>query len=151
MDENGKKKFRTYRDLNVWQKSMKLVARVYTITREMPREEQYGLAAEIRKCVFSIPSSIAEGYGRRAPDEYKRLLGAAIGFVFALETQLLLATELELLPTAQLAETYEDASVIARMLKSLISKLSQQSAAPAPASVTSAPMPAAAGSRSFGS
>ncbi len=149
MDENGKKKFRTYRDLNVWQKSMKLVTRVYVVTREMPREEQYGLAAEIRKCAFSIPSSIAEGYGRRAPDEYKRLLSAAIGFVFALETQLLLATELGLLSAAQLAETHEDAAVIARMLKSLISKLSQQSTPPVP--VTSDPVPAATGSRSFGS
>ena len=108
MDQNGKKKFRTYRDLIVWQKSMKLVARVYEITRGMPEEERFGLTAEMRKCAISVPASIAEGYGRRAPEEYKRLLGAAIGFLFALETQLSLAVELGALGAADISEICED-------------------------------------------
>jgi len=149
MDQNGKKKFRTYRDLIVWQKSMKLVARVYALAREMPRDEQYGLAAEIRRSAFSIPSSIAEGYGRRVSEEYRRLLGAAIGFSFALETQLLLAAELDLVPGIQLDEVSEELSGIARMLKSLISKISQRESGTAPEA--GRPVPAATGNRNFSS
>ncbi len=125
MEENGKKKFRSYRDLIVWQKSMKLAERVYLITRKMPQEEQLGLTAEMRKCAASIPASIAEGYGRRAVDEYKRCLEAAVGSLFALETQLALAGELGALD-ADLSDVTEEIGVITRMIKSLASKLTER-------------------------
>lgn len=146
-NQNGKKKFRTYRDLIVWQKGMKLAGRVYAITREMPREEQFGLSAEMRRCAVSIPASIAEGYGRRAADEYTRLLNAAIGFLFALETQLALAVELGALQEAAVSEAREDTGAIVRMLRSLASKVSQRDSGQG----SSDPVPTAAGSGNFNS
>jgi four helix bundle protein len=105
---------------------MKLVMQVYAITREFPDEERFGLTAEIRECAVAVPSSIAEGYGRRAPDEYRKRLNAALGSLFALETQLMLATEMGLLTGAAFAETSENIVAITRMLKSFISKMGQR-------------------------
>ncbi|RJQ14300.1 MAG: four helix bundle protein, partial [Nitrospiraceae bacterium] len=55
---------KNYRELIVWQKSMALVTEVYSITRLFPKEELYGLISQIRRSAVSIPSNIAEGYGR---------------------------------------------------------------------------------------
>jgi four helix bundle protein len=121
-NQNGKKKFRSYRDLIVWQKSMKLAARVYEVTRGMPREEQFGLTADMRARAVAVPASIAEGYGRRSVEEYRRCLEAAVGSLFALETQLALCTELGALNT-DLEELNQEIGAIARMIKSLASKL----------------------------
>ena len=78
---------RTYRDLIVWQKSMALVTDVYRVTRVFPKNEQYGLTSQLRRCAVSIPSNIAEGYGRRASNDYLRFLSIANGSLFELQTQ----------------------------------------------------------------
>jgi four helix bundle protein len=56
---------KNYKDLKVWQKSYELCLGIYTITAKFPKEEIYGLTSQIRRSVVSIPSNIAEGYGRR--------------------------------------------------------------------------------------
>lgn len=54
-----------YRNLTVWQKSMVLVTNIYEITKIFPKEEVFGLTSQIKRCSISIPSNIAEGYGRK--------------------------------------------------------------------------------------
>lgn len=62
----------TFRDLKIWQKSMQLVTNIYEKTGIFPDEEKYGLVSQIRRSAISIPSNIAEGYGRSSNGEFKR-------------------------------------------------------------------------------
>tara|TARA_B100001123_G_C15203707_1_gene984401 strand:+ start:497 stop:706 length:210 start_codon:yes stop_codon:yes gene_type:complete len=65
---------KTYRELIVWQKSMKFVTDIYKLTQISPDKEKYGLTSQIRRSAVSIPSNIAEGFGRRLPNEFIRFL-----------------------------------------------------------------------------
>ena len=78
----------------VWQKAYKLVVDIYKITRGFPKDEIYGLSQQMRRAAVSIPSNIAEGYGRYYPKEYKQFLSIAYGSLCELETQYLLSIEL---------------------------------------------------------
>ena len=55
---------KSYRDLIVWNKSMLLVTSIYTILKKFPDEEKFGLVSQIKRSSVSVPSNIAEGYGR---------------------------------------------------------------------------------------
>ncbi len=87
-------KTHSFKDLIVWQKAYKLVLEIYRITREFPKSETYGLAQQMRKAAVSIPSNIAEGYGRAYKTEYKQFLSIAYGSLSELETQYLLSVDL---------------------------------------------------------
>lgn len=69
----------SYKDLVVWQRGMELVERVYKITARLPRTEQFELASQIPRAAVSIPSNIAEGYGRRSTGEYRHHLSISRG------------------------------------------------------------------------
>jgi four helix bundle protein len=81
----------SYRDLIAWQKGMDLAEAVYRASEVFPREETYGLKAQLRRSVVSIPSNIAEGHGRESTRDYLRLLSIAYASLLEVETQLLLA------------------------------------------------------------
>lgn len=76
-----------YRDLIVWQKSMELVRAVYALTKQLPKEEIFALSNQLRRAVVSIPSNIAEGYGRNSKQDYLRFLNIARGSKYEVETQ----------------------------------------------------------------
>lgn len=80
-----------YRKLRAWQLGMALAKEVYELTKQMPIEERYGLTAQIRSSATSIPSNIAEGYGRGGRGDYTNFVGYSLGSLFELETRLLLA------------------------------------------------------------
>lgn len=81
----------SFRDLEVWQQSMELAATTYRLTREFPRDELFGITAQLRRASVSIPSNIAEGQGRLATREFRHFLGIAQGSNYELQTQLELA------------------------------------------------------------
>ena len=81
----------SFRDLAVWQKSMKMAVIVYQLTKDFPREETYGLSSQMRRAAVSIPSNIAEGHGRLGSNEYRQFLSVARGSTFELQTQLEIA------------------------------------------------------------
>lgn len=116
---------KTYRDLIVWQKGMDLVEETYLITRCFPVEELSCLTQQVRRCAVSIPSNIAEGYGRNHTKDYIRFLQIASGSLFELQTQLEIALRLNYISD----EVYEPANTLSmeieRMLASLINKLKQ--------------------------
>jgi four helix bundle protein len=85
----------SFRDLQVWQRSMQLTVAVYRMTKDFPREEIYGLTGQIRRSAISVPSNIAEGQGRLNPAEFRQFLGIARGSICELQTQLELARALE--------------------------------------------------------
>src|SRR6185295_18883893 len=84
----------SYKDLEVWQMSMTVVEGVYTLTNQFPQAEHWGLMSQMRRSAVSVPSNIAEGYGRQATGEYRHHLSMARGSLMELETQLLLAERL---------------------------------------------------------
>ncbi len=119
----GKGMVKSYRDLIVWQKSMQLVTQVYSKTKILPREELYGLVAQIRRSSVSIPSNIAEGYGRNSTNDYLRFLQIASGSLYELQTQLEICLNLEYLSKEDFESIDEQSREIERMLSSLIKKV----------------------------
>lgn len=117
---------KTYRELEVWKKSFALCMRVYGATRTFPEEEKYGLRAQLRRCAVSVPSNIAEGYGRQTRRDYLRFLWVANGSLAELETQLLLARELGLCSERDAAALLYGTAEIDRMLKALIRALKRK-------------------------
>ncbi len=85
---------KSYKELIVWKKSFTLVKEIFQLTAMFPKSEQYGIIAQMRKAAISIPSNIAEGYGRSSQKEYAHFYAIAYGSALELETQLLLAKEL---------------------------------------------------------
>ncbi len=116
----------TFRDLIVWQKSVVLVTRIYEETRQFPNDERFGLTSQIRRSAVSIPSNIAEGYGRYATNDYVRFLRIASGSLCEVQTQLLISKNLTFLNDETHAELDEFTREIERMLTSLIRKLTEK-------------------------
>ena len=81
-------------ELVVWQKAMLLAKKVYCVQKQLPKEEIYGLGDQMRRAVVSIPSNIAEGFGRDTDKEFKHFLSIARGSLFETKTQLQLAENL---------------------------------------------------------
>lgn len=92
--DTGRRGVATYRDLEVWQRGMEIVRQVYAATTDFPDEERFGLTLQLRRAAVSVPSNIAEGWGRGSRKEYLRFLYIARGSLYEVETQLLLAYEL---------------------------------------------------------
>jgi four helix bundle protein len=114
---------KTYRDLIVWQKAMALVTEIYKVTASFPRREDYGITSQIRRCAISIPSNIAEGYGRHSRNEYIRFLQIALGSLYELQTQLEIAANLGYLKKEEFDVLYESTREVERMLSSLVKSL----------------------------
>ena len=89
---------RSHQKLNVWVESIALVKHIYTITKEFPKDETYGLTSQIRRAAVSIPSNIAEGAARNSKKEYLQFLYIARGSLSELETQLLISIEIGYIP-----------------------------------------------------
>lgn len=113
----------SYRDLLVWQKAMSLVTEVYSISQSFPSPEMYGLTSQIRRCAVSIPSNIAEGYGRNSTADYRRFLQIAVGSLFELQTQIEIAFNLNYITKDVFDTFFEKTIELDRMLLSLISKI----------------------------
>jgi four helix bundle protein len=87
-------KTKSFKDLIVWQKAYKLVLEIYKSTKSFPNYETYSLAQQMRRAAVSLPSNIAEGYGRGHKAEYNQFLSVAYGSLSELETQYLLSIDL---------------------------------------------------------
>ncbi len=83
----------SYKDLEVWKRSMSLVGEIYVLTVRLPRSEQFGLISQVQRSAVSIPSNIAEGYARRSTGEYLRFLSMAFGSAAELDTQLIITKQ----------------------------------------------------------
>ena len=117
---------KTYRELLVWQKSMLLVIEIYKLSKSFPKDESYGLTSQIRRCAVSVPSNIAEGYGRNSTSDYIRFLNIATGSLYELQTDMEIALNLRYTDNRNFDKLYESSREIERMLSSLIRKLSNR-------------------------
>ena len=114
---------KSYRDLKVWQKSILLVKGVYQLTGYFPKEELYGIVNQMKKSAVSIPSNIAEGYGRNSRNDYIRFLRIAVGSLYELQTQLEISKELGFATEENLKDILATGIEIEKMLVVLIRKL----------------------------
>jgi len=112
-----------YLDLIVWQKSMKMVTLIYQLLKQFPDVEKFGLTSQIKRSSVSIPSNIAEGYGRNYTKDYCRFLQIARGSLFECQTQLQIGINLNFINENQLQEIKALSTEIEKMLNSLIKKL----------------------------
>src|SRR3989344_2023077 len=114
---------KSFRELIVWQKSMRLVLLVYRETKGYPRDELYGLTSQTRRAVIALPSNIAEGYARRHTKEYAQFINIAIGSGAELETQVEIANSLGYLDQKHTTEIQGLLREVMRMLNKLLSVL----------------------------
>lgn len=113
-------KISSYRDLTVWQDAMVLVEDCYRLAAAFPRDEIYGMTAQIRRAAVSVPANISEGYGRGITGSYVQFLKIARGSLCELETHLLLAVRLRLSEPGMADPLRAKRDAIGRMLHSLI-------------------------------
>ena len=114
---------RNYRDLFVWQKSMRFVTDVYQLTDNFPSKEMYGITSQLRRASVSIPSNIAEGYGRNSIAEYKRFSQIALGSLYEVQTLLEVSFNLRYTSQELFSIMFESTRELERMLSALIRKL----------------------------
>jgi|SRR5580658_2384045 four helix bundle protein len=116
---------KSYRDLRVWQESMKLAVECYQLTRAFPKEEMFGLSSQIRRSAASIPANIAEGHGRENTQSFIQYLRIAQGSLKELETHLLLAERVGLIVKENIEAVLRRCEAIGKMIRLLIRALQQ--------------------------
>ena len=99
---------KTVRDLLIWQKAMALVTNCYTLSANFPKEEQFGLTSQLRRCSISIPSKISEGFVRGIKKDYYRFLTISLGSLFKFQTQVEIAYNLNYITLENFNTFYED-------------------------------------------
>ncbi len=113
----------SHRDLIAWQKAMDLGLHVYRLTAAFPDTERYGLVSQLRRASVSVPSNIAEGYGRGTTADYIRFLRSARGSLYEVDTQLLFSSRLGFLTQDQYVSVLEQINECGRILAALIRSL----------------------------
>jgi four helix bundle protein len=116
---------KSYRDLRIWQDSMALAVECYRATRAFPKEEMFGLTAQIRRSAASIPANIAEGHGREKTQSFIQYLRIAQGSLKELETHWLLAERVGLVKNEELDPITRQCESIGKMVRLLIRSLQQ--------------------------
>ncbi len=113
----------THKDLIVWKESIDFVKLVYLNTQNFPKEEKYGIVSQIRRAAISIPSNLAEGCGRRSPNELIQFLYYALGSCSEIETQLIISKELDFLTLKDFDILIQKNTSIIRMLTALLNSI----------------------------
>ena len=116
-------KTNSYKDLNVWQKSMDLVTEIYNLTEKFPKSEKYGLASQMQRAAVAIPSNIAEGQKRNHCKEFLQFLYISYGSGAELETQIEICKRLYNLRNLDYNKAESLLNETMRMLNVLISSL----------------------------
>lgn len=114
---------RNYRDLQVWQESMALVDATYAATRNWPREEMFGLTAQVRRAAVSVPCNIAEGQGRRSQKEFVHHLSIAHGSLREVETLVMIALRQKYIDHPGHDDLLTRAGLVGRLLNGLMNSL----------------------------
>ena len=114
---------KSFRDLQVWQRSMEMTVVIYRLTQGFPREEVFGLTSQLRRAAVSIPSNIAEGQARLNTREFRQFLGIARGSNCELQTQLEIARRLDLGDQKLLNDVESLSHEVGKMIFAILGKL----------------------------
>jgi four helix bundle protein len=110
----------SYRDLQVWKESHKLVLSTYKISKSFPKEELFALLSQVRRAAVSITSNIAESYGRRTLRDKSHFFQMSLGSLYELESQLLIAKDLEYIIESDFLVLEENITLVSKLLHGII-------------------------------
>ncbi len=116
-------KIQHFKELRVWQISMEVVKEVYRISKRFPNEEIYCLTTQMRRSAISIPSNLAEGFRRLHRNENKQFFSIALSSPAELETQIIIALELNYISEKESSVLCDKLDHVSRMLNIMIQKL----------------------------
>lgn len=111
----NEKTMNRFKNLKIWKKAVELAIRIYSATQSFPEEEKYGLTSQMRRCAVSIGSNIAEGAGRGSNKEFVHFLNIAYGSSYELETQLIIANELQFINESVARELFDEINELQKM------------------------------------
>lgn len=117
--------FISYKELIVWEKSMKIVESIYKLTEALPKAETYGLTSQIRRSAVSIPSNIAEGSMRGTRKDYRSFLVIARGSAAELRTQIEITFRLKYLNQDLYSKIDDEIEQIIKILNTMTRKLKE--------------------------
>ena len=117
---------RSYRELDVWQQTRILVKIIYQVTKKFPKDEQFGLTNQLRRAAISIPSNIAEGCGRNHFKDSTQFFFIARGSLYEVETQSILASDLEIISDNELQQILEQVTRSKKLLNGFINYFQKQ-------------------------
>ena len=116
-------KSNTYKDLEVWKKSISLTKTIYQITLQLPTEEKYGLRSQLQRSAVSVAANIAEGQARHSKKEFRQFLGISLGSLAELETLLIIGCEVSIIDESSIKDALNMIDEITRMIKGIIKHL----------------------------
>ena len=105
-----------FKDLEIWKLSRLFCSQIYLATINFPESEKFGLTNQLRRASVSVPSNIAEGCSRSSNKDFSRFLEIAIGSIYEIETQLLIACDLGYLDKFKLDDLISNLDLIVRMI-----------------------------------
>lgn len=112
-----------FKELEIWKRSRLFCSQIYTITSKFPNDEKFGLTNQLRRAAISIPSNIAEGSSRNSNKDFARFLEIAIGSAYEIETQLLIALDLDFIKLYELEKSVVELNEIIKMISRFRSNL----------------------------
>ena len=115
----------SFMDLRVWKEGMDLVEACYLLSSSFPKDEMYGLTAQLRRAAVSVPANIAKGYGRESMGSYVHHLRIAQGSLRELQTHVLLAERIKITTAQAAAPVLVRCETVAKMLNGLIRSLNK--------------------------
>jgi len=118
-------KTKNFRDLEIWQRAMTLTDEVYKLSKAFPKEETFGLTAQLKRAAISIPSNIAEGRGRLSDRAFLIFVGHARGSLYEVETKLELAWRLGYINDEQAKKIATTCTGLSQKLNAFVNKLKE--------------------------
>jgi four helix bundle protein len=119
-------KIKSFTELNAWKEGHQLVLMVYELTRKFPREELFCLTSQLRRCVVSVTSNIAEGFNRSSLKEKIQFYSISTRSVSELQSQILIAKDLEYINKAEFTQTADQSVTVHKLCNGLIKSLKEK-------------------------
>jgi four helix bundle protein len=117
--EKGEK-IRSFTDLIAWKEAHKLVLMVYEVTKQFPREEQFGLTNQLRRAAVSISSNISEGFSRKSKDDKNRFYFMSQGSITEVQNQLLISRDVRYITKDEFQKISDQTVIVQKLINSLI-------------------------------
>lgn len=114
---------KTYKDLIAWQKSIVLVTEIYSLTRTFPADEKFGLTSQLNRAAVSVPSNIAEGWGRETSKNFLQFLRNSRGSIMEIQTQLIIAKNLKFVDEHNYQKLADKSEEVGKILQGLIKSI----------------------------
>lgn len=118
--ENNKNKIKNFTNLDAWEEGHKLVLMIYNVTKSFPKEEMFGLVSQMRRCIVSVTSNIAEGFSRQSYKEKLQFYSIALGSVTELQNQLLVAKDVGYIAKEQFQDIAKQSVKVHKIINGLI-------------------------------